>query len=124
MKAAYINEFGGADRIIYGDLPDPLLGAGQCLITTADSDEKVARAKALGADLVINYKGEDVSPAIKKFAPDGVNIWWGPLRQADFERAISHLSLNGRMIVIAGRDARTVFPVGPFYAKNCTVYGF
>ncbi|MGB1925533.1 MAG: zinc-binding dehydrogenase, partial [Rubripirellula sp.] len=29
-----------------------------------------------------------------------------------------------RMIIMAGRDARPVFPVGPFYVKECTVSGF
>jgi NADPH2:quinone reductase len=28
------------------------------------------------------------------------------------------------MIVMAGRDARPTFPVGPFYVKNCSLYGF
>ena len=28
------------------------------------------------------------------------------------------------MILMAGRDARPVFPVGPFYVKQCTLHGF
>jgi NADPH2:quinone reductase len=28
------------------------------------------------------------------------------------------------MIVMAGRDARPVFPVGAFYTKNCSLFGF
>jgi NADPH2:quinone reductase len=28
------------------------------------------------------------------------------------------------MIVMAGRDAKPVFPVGPFYVKDCSLYGF
>jgi NADPH2:quinone reductase len=28
------------------------------------------------------------------------------------------------MIVMAGRDARPVFPVGPFYVKDCSLHGF
>ena len=28
------------------------------------------------------------------------------------------------MIVMAGRDARPPFPVGPFYVKGCRLYGF
>lgn len=96
---------------------------GARVITTAGSDDKVARARELGADCVINYKTEDVAAKIKQFAPNGVNVWWETLREPDFDRAISHMSANGRMIVMAGRDARPVFPVGPFYAKNCTLYG-
>jgi NADPH2:quinone reductase len=28
------------------------------------------------------------------------------------------------MIVMAGRDARPQFPVGPFYVKDCSLHGF
>ncbi len=28
------------------------------------------------------------------------------------------------MIVMAGRDARPTFPVGPFYVKDCSLHGF
>lgn len=97
---------------------------GARVITTAGSDAKVAKAKELGADCVVNYKTENVPEAIKKFAPDGVNVWWETLRDPDFDKAISLLTTYGRMIVMAGRDARPPFPVGPFYAKNCSLFGF
>ena len=32
--------------------------------------------------------------------------------------------LRGRMILMAGRDARPQFPVGPFYVKGCHLMGF
>src|SRR5438552_11658417 len=47
---------------------------GARVVTTAGSDEKVARTRKLGADLAINYKTEDVSAAIKAFAANGVNV--------------------------------------------------
>jgi NADPH2:quinone reductase len=28
------------------------------------------------------------------------------------------------MVLMAGRDARPPFPVGPFYVKGCQLYGF
>jgi NADPH2:quinone reductase len=28
------------------------------------------------------------------------------------------------MVVMAGRDARPSFPVGPFYVKDCSLHGF
>jgi NADPH2:quinone reductase len=97
---------------------------GAQVITTAGSDEKVARCKKLGADVAINYKTEDVDAAIKKAAPNGVNLWWETLREPDFDRAINALQPRGRMIVMAGRDARPQFPVGPFYVKGCSLHGF
>jgi NADPH2:quinone reductase len=97
---------------------------GAKVITTAGSDEKVQRCRDLGADLAINYKKQDVDAEIKAFAPAGVNVWWETLREPNFERSIGLLSMRGRMIVMAGRDARPVFPVGPFYTKDCSVHGF
>jgi NADPH2:quinone reductase len=99
-----------------------LLGAR--VITTAGSAEKVATAKGFGADLALNYKTEDVAAAIKAFAPNGVNVWWETLREPNFERTIPLLARRGRMIVMAGRDAKPVFPVGPFYVKDCSLHGF
>lgn len=97
---------------------------GARVVTTAGSDEKVAAARALGADLAINYKTEDVPARVKEFAPDGVNVWWETLREPDFDRTVSLLAPRGRMILMAGRDARPPFPVGPFYVKGCRLHGF
>jgi NADPH2:quinone reductase len=76
---------------------------GARVITTVGSDEKAARAKELGADVAINYKTENVAEAIKKAAPQGVNVWWETLREPDFEKTFSLMAQNGRMIVMAGR---------------------
>ena len=96
---------------------------GARVITTAGSDEKVGLCRDLGAELALNYKTQDVDAAIKDFAPKGVNIWWETLREPNFERTIPLLSVRGRMIVMAGRDARPPFPVGPFYVKDCSLHG-
>jgi len=97
---------------------------GARVITTAGSDEKVALCNSLGADWVINYKTQNVAEAVKQFVPAGVNVWWETLREPDFDKSISLLAPHGRMIVMAGRDARPQFPVGPFYSKNCSLFGF
>jgi NADPH2:quinone reductase len=97
---------------------------GARVITTAGSDEKVQACRQLGADLALNYKTENVDAAIKAFAPNGVNVWWETLREQDFDRTFSLLAQRGRMVVMAGRDARPAFPVGPFYTKDCSLHGF
>jgi len=61
---------------------------------------------------------------VRGFAPGGVNVWWETLREPDFERTVPLLSLGGRMVIMAGRDARPPFPVGPFYVKDCSLHGF
>jgi NADPH:quinone reductase len=98
------------------------LGAG--VVATAGSEEKADACRQLGADSVINYKSEDVDAALKAFAPDGVDIWFETLREQDLVQAVSHLRLRGRLVLMAGRDATPAFPVGPFYVKDCRVFGF
>ena len=97
---------------------------GAKVITTAGSESKVKACRALGADVVINYETEDVDAAIKEAAPNGVNVWWETLRQPDFERAVPLLAMRARYVLMAGRDAKPVFPVGPFYVKDCSLHGF
>jgi NADPH2:quinone reductase len=97
---------------------------GARVITTAGTDEKVAECRTLGADAAINYKQEDVPARVKELAPEGINVWWETLREPNFETTVPLLSSRGRMILMAGRDARPQFPVGPFYVKGCHLYGF
>ena len=97
---------------------------GARVITTAGSEEKVRLCRDLGADLAINYKTENVDERIAQFAQGGVNVWWETLREPSFERVVGLLAPGGRMILMAGREARPVFPVGPFYVKGCSLFGF
>jgi len=98
--------------------------AGARVITTAGTREKAEACRQLGADAVVNYKTDDLDEAIRKFAPDGLDVWWETLREQDFERIVGHLARRGRIIVMAGRDAKPPFPVGPFYVKDCSMHGF
>jgi NADPH2:quinone reductase len=98
--------------------------AGARVITTAGSDQKAELCRALGADLVIPYKTQDEDAAVRQAAPAGVNVWFETLREPDLERAIGLLSARGRLVLMAGRDARPTFPLGPFYTRDCSVYGF
>src|SRR5262249_20989998 len=80
--------------------------------------------RKLGADLALNYKTQDVDAGIRQFATNGVNLWWETVREPNFERTIPLLAMHGRMILMAGRDAKPPFPVGPFYTKDCSILGF
>ncbi|HEV3005923.1 MAG TPA: NADPH:quinone reductase [Pirellulales bacterium] len=97
---------------------------GAKVITTAGTAHKVALCRALGADRAVNYKTDDVDSAVREFAPAGVNVWWETVREPNFERVAPLLAMRGRMVLMAGRDARPVFPVGPFYVKDCSLHGF
>jgi NADPH2:quinone reductase len=94
------------------------------VITTAGTEEKMKWCKELGADRVINYKTENVEKAIQEFAPQGVDVYWDTTREPNFEKALALLAFKGRIILMAGLNARPIFPVGPFYAKNASMFGF
>jgi NADPH2:quinone reductase len=98
--------------------------AGARVMATGGSDEKVARCLELGADAAVNYKTQDVDAAVRDFAPEGLNVFWETLREPDFDKIISYLADRGRIVLMAGREARPEFPVGPFYVKNCSLFGF
>jgi NADPH:quinone reductase len=98
--------------------------AGARVITTAGNDEKADFCRRLGADLVVNHKTDDVDAAIRCFASEGVDVWFETLRQQDFVRIVEHMPMRGRIVVMAGRDARPPFPTGPFYVKDCSLHGF
>jgi NADPH2:quinone reductase len=98
--------------------------AGGRVITTAGSAEKCQLCVQLGADRVVNYRQEDVGNALREFAPAGVNVVWETLREPDFDQLVSYLAERGRLVLMAGREARPPFPVGPFYVKGCSLHGF
>lgn len=98
---------------------------GARVITTVGSAEKQKIARGLGADLVLNYKSDDVDAGIRDFTGEaGVNVWYETTREANFERTIPLMAKRGRMIVMAGREAKPRFPVGPFYVNDLSLHGF
>lgn len=98
---------------------------GATVITTVGSAEKSELAKQLGADTVINYKTTDVPRAVKE-ATDGkgVDVYFETLPPTDFDATVDVMANRGRVVVMAGRQARPVFPNGPFYVKGLSLFGF
>jgi NADPH2:quinone reductase len=95
------------------------------VITTVGSAEKAEMCRSWGADRVLNYKTDDVPAAIRDFTGGkGVQVWYETQREPDFQRTVDLLSKRGRMIIMAGRQAQPVFPVGPFYTKDLALFGF
>jgi NADPH:quinone reductase len=95
---------------------------GARVLTTAGNEDKLQICRKLGANAVVNYRTGDVEDALKRFGP--IDVWWETLREPNLERAVGHLAPRGRIILMAGRDARPVFPVGPFYTRDARLHGF
>ncbi len=99
--------------------------AGAQVITTVGSTEKAALCRQWGADHVLNYKTDDIPTGVRTVTGDrGVDVWYETQREPDFLRTIPLLARRGRMVVMAGRQAQPVFPVGPFYVKDLSLFGF
>ncbi|MDG2124695.1 MAG: NADPH:quinone reductase [Verrucomicrobiales bacterium] len=92
--------------------------------TCCGSGAKCEEAKVLGADYAFNYKEVGMAEGIAGFAKGGVDVFWETQRSPDFDVAVGALAPRGRMVLMAGRDARPEFPVGPFYFKQCRLEGF
>lgn len=101
---------------------------GARVIATASHDAGVARLAAYGAAAVIDRRRhgdpERLAAAVRAAAPGGVNVWWEALREPDFDQILALLAARGRIVLMAGREARPTLPVGPFYVKEATLHGF
>ena len=100
--------------------------AGATVITTAGSPEKAVACRNTGAAHVIEYRTEDVDQRLAEItAKTGpIHLWFETLRTPALDRCIPLMAMRGRLIFMAGRDARPVFPIGPFYTRDLRAFGF
>lgn len=97
---------------------------GARVAVTAGSKPKARWCEQLGADRVINYKSEDVHAALQAFAPGGIDVYWDATGTPDVGKALAVLARRGRIILMSGLKHRCPLPVGPFYTRNATLFGF
>ncbi|HEX6045739.1 MAG TPA: zinc-binding dehydrogenase [Pyrinomonadaceae bacterium] len=84
---------------------------GARVITTASTDEKLARARELGADDVINYTNDEWPKEVRRLTDrKGVDVVVEHTGAATWPGSISSLKNNGRLVTCgatSGFDART-----------------
>jgi NADPH2:quinone reductase len=98
--------------------------AGGRVATSVGSAEKAEMARSLGADLVLNYKTDDVPARLREFSNEGYDVWYETQRDPNLEVSVPLLRRRGRMILMAGRAATPSLPLGAFYTRNCALFGF
>lgn len=100
--------------------------AGATVVTTVGSDSNQTIAEGLGADHVINYRCGNVAEEVKRLTSErgGVNLWFETQRNPNPDVTIPLLARRGRYILMAGRDARPEFPIGPLYVNDLRAIGF
>ena len=84
---------------------------GARVITTASSDDKLAKARELGADQTINYSQDDWPKEVKRLTDRrGVDVVVEHTGAATWPGSIASLKNNGRLVTCgatSGYDART-----------------
>ncbi|MCH8497998.1 MAG: NADPH:quinone oxidoreductase family protein [Marinobacter sp.] len=98
---------------------------GATVIAAASSAEKLAVAKAAGADELINYSEEDLKDAVKKLTKNrGVDVIYDPVGGDYTEAALRTMAWNGRHLIIgfAAGDIPKI-PANLTLLKGCSVVG-
>lgn len=98
---------------------------GARVIAAASTDEKLAIAKAAGANELINYTTTPLRDAIKDLTGGkGVDVTYDPVGGDMFELALRSTAWNGRVLVI-GFASGTIpkAPVNLTLLKGCAIVG-
>ena len=92
--------------------------AGATVVTTVSSAEKADLARAAGAHHVVNYRIDDAAAAIRRVAPDGVDIVVevAPSANAALDQEV--LAANGAVAAYASDRENVTLPIRPFMARN------
>jgi NADPH:quinone reductase-like Zn-dependent oxidoreductase len=83
--------------------------AGARVITSAGSDEKLERAAALGADVLVNYQTEDLTERVRD-ATDGrgVDVVLEHVGGEVFTASLEAVATGGRVVVCGGHAGEVV----------------
>ena len=73
---------------------------GMRVIAAASTDEKLALAKAHGAEMGINYTSADLKAELKRLVPAGVDVVYDPVGGALTEAAVRGMAWGGRLLII------------------------
>jgi len=100
-----------------------LLGAK--VIVTAGDQEKMERAKGLGADYVINHYGEDVLSEVRRITEKrGVDVVVEHVGKATWSGSLKALARGGRLVTCgATTGADVTMDLRYVYNRELTIYG-
>lgn len=102
-----------------------IFGAGK-IIATASSDEKLAHAKAMGADHVVNYTEEDWELKVRELTDGkGVDIALEMVGGDIFNKTLKCLAPFGRLVIFgAASGEQAQLNPGELMRRNQSVIGF
>lgn len=95
------------------------------VVTTVGSGEKIPKAKALGADAVINYRTHDFADEVNKLTGNrGVNVIFEHIGPETWPKNFKCLGKLGRMVTCGATSGpNAAVDIRPFYARQHTILG-
>jgi NADPH2:quinone reductase len=98
---------------------------GARVIACASSDDKLAFARAHGADEGINYARDDLREALRRLGGDhGIDVVYDPVGDRFAEPALRSLAWGGRFLVVGfAGGAIPKLPLNLVLLKSCDVRG-
>ncbi|MBI5021367.1 MAG: zinc-binding dehydrogenase [Ignavibacteriales bacterium] len=98
---------------------------GAHVITTAGTEDKLIKAKELGADEIINYKEKDFAEEIKKLTGKrGVDIVFEHTGGEIFEKSIPVLAKGGKLVTCGSTDNYLAkVDIRYVFAKHLSIFG-
>ena len=98
---------------------------GARVIAAASSAEKLAVAKAAGADELINYSESNLKDEIKRLTDgNGADVIYDPVGGDLFDQAVRSIAWNGRLLVVGFASGRIPeLPVNLALLKGAAVVG-
>ena len=93
-------------------------------IVTSSSEEKLERARALGADVAVNHAEGDVVQAVKDATGRGVDVVVETVGEATWERSLAASGQEGRIVVCGATSGHS--PPARLYRlwwKQLVIYG-
>ena len=97
---------------------------GARVIAAASSQEKLAHCRAHGADLVIDYKTEDLKERAKVLSGGGVDVIYDPVGGDLTEAALRAMAWGGRHLVIGFASGPIPkVPANLLLLKSCDLVG-
>ena len=99
--------------------------AGARVITTVGSDDKMERAKALGAAEVLNHAREDIAERVKNLTGGrGVDVVFEHVGPATWEHSLRSLAKGGRLVTCGATTGPSVSVDLRFlYMRQTTIIG-
>jgi NADPH:quinone reductase-like Zn-dependent oxidoreductase len=95
------------------------------VITTVGSEEKAAKARALGADAVINYRQQDFAAEVLKLTDKrGVNVIFEHIGPETWPKNLGCLARLGRMVTCGATSGpQTTVDIRGLYVRQHTIMG-